>query len=160
MQFAAPKSGDVLAPDTIIGHLLIVRPSEHVTGINTTFGEKDGIRADVCVLTMPDDHGQPGKVYRNILWLQGKLVGGLKSQIGELVLARMALGSPKPNQKPPFELDSALEDAACVAAAEAWINAHPDFMTTLKPPAAAPAPVPVAPPVPPPPVPPATPASP
>src|SRR2546429_6547293 len=94
MQFAAPKSGDVLAPDTIIGHLLIVLPSEHVTGINTTFGEKDGILADVCVLTMPDDHGQPGKVYRNILWLQGKLGAALRSQICETQVALIALGSP------------------------------------------------------------------
>lgn len=158
MQFAAPSSGDILAPDTIIGHLLIIRPTEHATGINTTFGEKDGIRADVCVLTQLDDHGQPGKVYRNILWLQGKLTGSLKSQIGALVLARMSTGTPKPGQKPPFELNSALEDAAAVAAAEAWINAHPDFMATLKPPTAAPAPAPVAHPIPAPQVPAAAPA--
>ncbi|HLL68840.1 MAG TPA: hypothetical protein VK453_24470 [Micromonosporaceae bacterium] len=129
--FTAPAAGDILQPKDIVGHLLIVRPTEHATGISTTFGEKDGIRADVCVLTELDPTTQqPGRVYQSVLWLQGKLVGSLKKSIGDLVLARMSVGTGKPGQQPPFELDDATGDQAAVNAAQTWLDAHPGFVNT------------------------------
>ncbi len=150
MQFNAPSTGgDILAAKDLVGQLLIVRPTEHAQGIKTSFGEKDGIRCDVAVLTQQNPDGSYGVIYRDILWLQGKLVGALKRQIGDLVLARMGIGTGKPGQQPPFELDDATGDQAAVQFAEQWMAAHPDFVTALKPPtpaaqpAAVPAPVPV-----------------
>ncbi len=152
MAFSAPSTGgDNLAAKDLVGQLLIVRPTEHAQGINTTFGEKDGIRADVAVLTQQDPtSGQYGVVYRDILWLQGKLVGALKRQIGELVLARMTQGTGKPGQNPPYELQDATSDPQAVQFAEAWMNQHPEFVTALAAPATQPAaaPVPAAVPIP------------
>lgn len=141
MQFAAPSagdSGDSISAKDLVGQLLIIRPVEHATGIKTTFGEKDGIRLDLCVLTQQANDGSYGAVYRNALWLQGKLVGALKRQIGELVLARMAIGVGKPGQHAPYELEDATQDPQACQYAEQWINSHPEFANTPKPPAATP----------------------
>lgn len=150
--FNAPSAGgEVLKPEDLIGHLLIVRPLSHETGIQTTFGEKDGIRVDVAVLTQTNPDGSYGVVAHDVLWLQGKLVGALKRQIGELVLARMGLGTGKPGQKAPYELQDATGDPQAVAFAEQWMGQHPDFVTALKAPTQAapqPAPVPAAAPIP------------
>lgn len=152
MQFNAPSSsGDILAAKDLVGQLLIVRPTEHAQGIKTSFGEKDGIRCDVAVLTQTNADGSHGVIYRDVLWLQGKLVGALKRQLGELVLARMSIGTGKPGQQPPFELDDATGDAQAVAFAEQWMAANPGFVTALTAPtpaaqpAAAQAPVPAPP---------------
>lgn len=132
MQFNAPSSsGDILAAKDLVGQLLIVRPTEHAQGIKTSFGEKDGIRCDVAVLTQTNADGSHGVIYRDVLWLQGKLVGALKRQLGELVLARMSIGTGKPGQQPPFELDDATGDAQAVAFAEQWMAANPGFVTAL-----------------------------
>lgn len=150
--FNAPSSGgDSLKPEDIVGQLLIVRPLVHETGIQTSFGEKDGIRCDVAVLTQQNLDGTYGVVSRDVLWFQGKLVGALKRQIGELVLGRMTRGTGKPGQQPPYELQDATGDAQAVTFAEQWMGQHPDFMTTLKAPTQAapqPAPVPATAPVP------------
>lgn len=146
--FQAPAaSGDKLPADEIVGQLLIIRPLEYVENVKTVHGDKDAIRCDVAVLTQQNLDGSWGIVYRDVLWFGGKLVGALKKQINQLVLARMAIGTGKPGQKPPYELDSALEDAQATTFAAQWMGQHPDFQRTFTsptPPAAAPAPAPIA----------------
>ncbi|WP_018348204.1 hypothetical protein [Longispora albida] len=149
MTFAAPAAsgGDKLAERDVLGHLLIVRPSEYVEQITTAFGDKDAVRVSVVDLDAADPNtGQPGSQYDDVLWFGGRLVGSLKRQVGETILARMAQGSLKPGAtgKPPYELHDATSDPAAVARAEAWIAAHPRFTA----PAASASPAPVATPAP------------
>ncbi|MEV6526869.1 hypothetical protein AB0M43_33555 [Longispora sp. NPDC051575] len=157
--FSAPHvGGDTLPERDVLGHLLIVRPVEYVEKITTAFGEKDAVRLDVIDLDAPDPRtGEMGAQHVDVLWFGGRLVGSLKRQVGEIVLARMTQGTLKPGAtgKPPYELASALEDPAALARAEAWIAAHPKFTAaqaatpaSTPPPAPAPVPAPAATPAP------------
>jgi hypothetical protein len=139
--FAAPApSGDQLPPKEIVGQLLIARPLEWVPTVKTVNGDKDAIRCDVVVLTQQNLDGSYGIVSRDVLWFSGRIVGALKKQIGELVLARMTLGTGKPGQNAPYELQSAVEDAQAVAFAGQWLAQHPEFVKEIKAPTAPPTP--------------------
>lgn len=124
--FTAPASAEFIGPKDLLGHLLIVHPIEHVEGVKTQYGLKDGIRVDIAVLTARDNTGQP-LVYEGVTWLSAKLIASLKKTIGQLVLARMSQGAAKPGQEPAWELVDAMTDPAAVAAATAYMSAHPEF---------------------------------
>ena len=110
LPFGDPVQGTVLKPEDVHGHLLLVRPIEHVNEVSTSFGVKDGIRCDVADLTS-------GEVTQGVLWLSGYLVGALKASIGGLVLGHMAKGEAKPGQSPPWVLKGASSDPASATAA-------------------------------------------
>lgn len=130
MSISAPKpTGDILGPADILGHLLVVIPTEFCVNIPTVRGESDAIRVDVAVLTQTDAAGNHGVVYRDALWFNVLLRGSLKKQLGETVLARMAQGQGKPGQDPPFILTDATTDAQALAFAEQWLAANPEFET-------------------------------
>lgn len=149
--FSAPSTGgEVVPPRDLVGHLLIVRPLSVETVNTQAFGAKEAVRVNVAVLTMKNLDGSHGVRHDDVLWFSGRIIGALKRQLGDLVLARMAQGTGKPGQNPPFELVSAVEDADAVAFATQWLTQHPDFQTALKAPqpAAQAAPAPAAVPVP------------
>jgi hypothetical protein len=128
--FSDPTQGDQCKPAEILGHLLIVRPTELRVGVPTAnYGPKDAMQVDVADL---DDNG---KVYRESLWFNGVLIGSLRSHIGELVLARMTQGQAKPGQNPPYVLQ-AVADGADKQRAQQWVNANPDFNSSFASPAA------------------------
>jgi hypothetical protein len=142
--FTAPASSDFIGPKELLGHLLIVRPIEHVEGVKTQYGLKDGIRVDIAVLTARDNTGQP-LVYEGVTWLSSKLIASLKKTLGQLVLGRMSQGAAKPGQEPAWELVDAMTDPQAVAAATAFIAAHPEFASRTTPVSAAAAVAPVQP---------------
>lgn len=128
-QLSSPSSGDICKPLDVVGHLLVVRPVEFLPDFATSLGARDAVRIDVCNLNALDDRGQPGVVYRDALWFGRMLVSGLRRQIGETVLGRMAQGVAKPGQNPPFNLVDMMADPGAVNAAQTWLNAHPEFFT-------------------------------
>jgi hypothetical protein len=135
--FNAPsESGEVLAPRDLVGQLLIIHPRSVDMVKTQAYGEKEAVRVDVAVLTQQNQDGSYGVAHRDVLWFSGRIIGSLKRQLGSLVLARMAIGTGKPGQNPPFELDDATQDAQAVTFAEGWINQHPEFMTIMQAPAA------------------------
>lgn len=139
--FAPPSpGGEVLPPRDLVGQLLIVRPigTEQVQTQN--YGIKEAVRVDVAVLTQQNADGTWGVVSRDVLWFSGRIIGSLKRQLGDLVLARMTRGTGKPGQEPPYELTDATTDAQAVAFAEQWMGQHPDFATAMQAPAPAVAP--------------------
>lgn len=122
--FSDPSTGDRCAPADVIGHLLIIKPTEHRTGVLTAnYGPKDAIQVDVADL---DDPTQPGKVFRDNLWFNGVLIGSLRGHLGELVLGRMAQGQAKPGQSAPYVLETVPEGADKQRAVQ-WVNANPGF---------------------------------
>lgn len=125
--FNAPTDGELVKPKDILGHLLICRALGTVQGINVNGTMKDGIRLDLVILTTPGADGQAGKVFRDITWINSKLIGSLKNSIGTMVLARMGVGQAKPGQSVPFVLDDATQDPAAVGAAEDFMRRHPEF---------------------------------
>lgn len=119
--------GDVLKPADVLGHLLLVRPVEFVPDMPTQFGNTDTIRVDVADLSANDENGQWGAVYRDAMWFGRVLVGGLRKQIGEIVLGKMSQGVAKPHQSAPNILVDMMPDPNAVATAQAWLAQHPEF---------------------------------
>lgn len=83
------------------GALLLIEATSIETGIKTTFGDKDAIRANVSVLDGP----QAGEQYPDCLIFPGVLIGQLRSRLGQKVLGRLSQGVAKPGQKPPWLLE-------------------------------------------------------
>lgn len=141
-ELSAPRNADMLKPADIVGHLLIVHPLEFVAEVATALGPKDAIRCDVVDLHQNNADGSYGVVFRDVLWFGRQLIPGLRRQIGELPFGWMSQGLGKPGQNPPYMLTDAMGDAASRAAAQSWLDRHPDFGSA---PAATPAPAPQAP---------------
>jgi len=126
--FSSPRTGDTYKFDiTRLGHLLIVRPEEFMPNFDTVHGPQDAMRIDVVDLNEQDHTGDWGVVYSGALWFGRLLVPGLKRQIGELVLGRVAQGIAKGSQDPPWVLADANGEAGAVAFAHAWLQRHPEF---------------------------------
>lgn len=111
---APPPSGGI-DWETHKGSLLIVEPLSYETGIQTTFGEKDAIRANVYVLTGPDTADE----FNDTLIFPSVLVGQLRRQIDKKVVGRLSQGQAKPGQKPPWLLDAA--EPADIEKAQAYL---------------------------------------
>jgi hypothetical protein len=125
--FSPPAGGgDIVKPEALNGHLLIVRPVDFKPDFPTSFGATDAISADLVDLSEAGPDGQP-RVYNGALFFNKMLVSGLKSEIGKMVLAVMIQGIAKPGQSPPWQLQDATKDPASVAAATAYLTSHPEF---------------------------------
>ena len=92
--FNEPSSGDFLDFDELNGSLLLFTVLEEQKGINTTFGAKDAIIADVVVL----DGDQAGTMYEDSMVFPLVLRAQLKRSIGEMVLGRLTTGTAKPGK--------------------------------------------------------------
>lgn len=100
--FDAPGSATGLDLGSIEGRLLLIKPLSHETGINTSLGQKDAVRADVIVLDGP---GSPAE-HLDILLFPKVLQGQVKANVGtgRMNLGRLGRGVAKPGQKPPWKL--------------------------------------------------------
>jgi hypothetical protein len=131
-KFAAPApAGDQLSPAELLGHLLVICPTEYRYGIITKYnkpndGGSEAVVIDVAVLTQQDINGQI-PTYHDAMWFNVGLRITLKKQMGQLVLARMGQGEAKDGQDPPYTLVDATQDPQAVAFAEQWLASHPDF---------------------------------
>jgi hypothetical protein len=83
------------------GRLLLVEPHAFETGIMTTLGEKDAVRADVTIIDAPDGPQE----YRDTLIFPRALIGQTRSLIGERVLGRLGQGAAKPGQNAPWRIE-------------------------------------------------------
>lgn len=98
---------------SLAGRLLLFSVHSIENGINTSFGVKDAVRADVVVLDGPNK----GELFNNTLVFPGVLIGQLKTKVGKQVLGRLGYGQAKAGQRPPWKLEAATdsEKAAAVA---------------------------------------------
>lgn len=83
------------------GRLLVITPHA-AEEVNTSFGEKECVRADLVVLDGPSASTE----YKDTLIFPKVLIGQLRSTIGtgRMVLGRLGQGVAKPGQKPPWLL--------------------------------------------------------
>lgn len=103
--FANPATPSGIQWDDHKGRLLLIEPKAVEFGIQTAFGEKDAIRADVTIIDAPD----APEVYDDALIFPGVLISQTRSLIGEKVLGRLSQGAAKSGQKPPWRLDEATD---------------------------------------------------
>lgn len=102
---AAPPSGGITWADHK-GSLLIIEPISFETGINTSFGSADAVKAHVTVLTGPDE----AEEYPEALVFPKLLASQLRGSIGKKVVGRLNQGQAKPGQSAPWLLDEATAD--------------------------------------------------
>lgn len=119
-QFASPASTATLAPADVNNHLLLIKPTSLESEVPTSYGVSDAIRCDVADLST-------GELHENVLWFPKVLVSSLQTRIGQMVLAAMGQGQPKPGQSPPWILIDASGDPNAVGAAQAWLAQNPAF---------------------------------
>lgn len=112
---AAPPGGGIAWADHK-GKLLIIEPLSVETGIRTTFGDADAVKADVHVLTGPEE----SEDYPETLVFPKLLASQLRSNIGRKVVGRLGTGVAKPGQSAPWLLEEATADD--MAKAQAWLS--------------------------------------
>lgn len=115
-QFASPGTSSGIDWEALKGSLLVVEATAVETGIKTSFGDKDAVRATVSVL----DGDSAGESYPDTLVFPSVLIGQLRSRIGQKVLGRLGQGNAKPGQKPPWLLQDATD--ADKQAAATWLS--------------------------------------
>lgn len=97
-----PGSSSGVEFDQLNGRLLLIKPIQ-TENVNTSFGEKECVRADLVIL---DGVGAPDEA-KDILIFPKVLIGQVRATIGtgRMVLGRLGQGVAKPGQKPPWKLD-------------------------------------------------------
>lgn len=107
--FNSPASGGKFSAADHKGKLLLITPKSYETGITTTFGEKDAVKADVVVV----NEANPGdsEEIADALLFGGVLIGQTKSYVGKgLVLGRLNQGTAKKGQNAPWVLDDPTDE--------------------------------------------------
>lgn len=104
--FSSPAVASGINWEECLGQLLLIEPKSVETGISTSFGEKEAVRADITVIDAPD----APRVFADALIFPGVLISQTRSLIGEKVLGRLVQGQAKPGQKPPWRLQDADEE--------------------------------------------------
>jgi hypothetical protein len=115
--FTSPASsgGDSVKPADLQGHLLIIKPVEYKTGIQTTLGEAEAIEVDLVDLDTNTEH-------TSVLFFNVALRSALKSNIGKSVLAKIGQGVAKPGKSAPWILIDETGNPDSVAKALAHIG--------------------------------------
>lgn len=114
--FTSPASsgGESVKPADLQGHLLIIKPVEYKTGIQTSLGEAEAIEVDIVDLDTSTEH-------TSVLFFNVALRSALKPNIGKSVLARIGQGVAKPGKSAPWILIDATQEADAVAKATAYL---------------------------------------
>ncbi len=99
------------------GHLVVIEVHSLETGIVTSLGDRDAIRATVHDITA--EH-----TYEDTLIFPKVLIGSLKSRIGQKVLGTIGQGVAKPGQNAPWVINDASGDAAA-GVATAYLTTWP-----------------------------------
>lgn len=120
------EMGDKVSMDTFINKLIIVKPLEFTDKMKTEF-KPDGAEAVFADIALLDPvEGEPWKIFRRVLVMQGYLVGSFKGSVGKPnpLLGTLTYGERKSGQKPPFKFVSLTQNPKVVQRAEEWLAAH------------------------------------
>lgn len=120
-----PESASGVDWNKLQGRLLLVEPLSMETGVNTTFGVKDAVKAHVVELDGPDTGTKHDEVLIFPKVLMGQVKG--KAGTGKFVLGRLGLGQAKPGQKPPHLLGDPTDADKDVAKRYLAANTAPPF---------------------------------
>lgn len=134
MDFDEPEVGGArLSPKDCLGHLLLVWAVDYIADSPTRYSVQgkasDVVVVDAVDLNLQDPNTQElGQLFRRCWWRNARLIQALKPKVGSgrPMLAVMSMGIATMGNA-PFELASMTSDPNAVAAAKAWLDAHPDF---------------------------------
>ena len=116
--------GDKVSMDTFVNKLIVVRPTKYTDSMVTEFKPNgaEAVFANIALLEAYD--GDPWKIFRGVLVMQGYLVGAFKGSLNRNLLGTIYLGQRKSGQKPPFMFRSLTTNAKAVEMAQAWMRQH------------------------------------
>lgn len=119
--FDDPSAGDKFSPEEHEDRLLLVYPHSVEEGVQTDFGEKEAVKADIVVLDGPNAglELKGGLVFPLVLQSQLKRNVGT----GRPVVGRLGKGTAKKGQKPPWQLNPATDTDKSTA--RDYINRKP-----------------------------------
>lgn len=110
--FTPPATPTGIDLKQINGALLLIEVTAHETGIPTSFGPSNAVRANVTVLDGPNK----GEQYTDTLLFPRVLQSQLKPAVGKpAVLARLGQGTAKAGQSPPWILNNPTDDDTATA---------------------------------------------
>jgi hypothetical protein len=106
--FSAPSAGGGSKITDHEGCLLLITPRSHEQGIQTSFGEKDAVKADLVVLDGPNAN----TVETDVLIFQAQLISQTKGRINKgMVLGRLGkVPATKAGFSPSWALSDPTED--------------------------------------------------
>ena len=112
--FASPAASSIgpKAAD-LAGQLLIFKPVEYRTGIETVNGAADAISCDLINLDTGEEH-------TDVLFFNVALRSSLRPLIGQRVLGRIKQGTAKPGKTAPWILEDASQDPTALAKAQGF----------------------------------------
>lgn len=114
--FSGPAEGGRFNAETNKGKLLLITPKSYEEGIETTFGTKDAVKADIVVID--EDNPSASEKIEDGLLFGGVLQGQTRPRIGKgLVLGRLGQGEAKKGQNPPWKLSDPTDDEKAKARA-------------------------------------------
>lgn len=99
--FSKPASASGIQWEDYLGKLLLIEPITLETGVKTSLGERDAVRADVTVI---DADGDGPEEHKDTLIFPRVLISQTRSLVGEKVLGRLGQGEAKQGQNPPWKL--------------------------------------------------------
>lgn len=102
--------GDTFKPKENYNKPLIVRIIEVKTGIVTEFTPEPG--GEGVIVDLVDLVGRPEEPYREVLWMGGAVVDGLKPLVGQVAVIRFEERKAKNGRKYPAPTPSTAEDVA------------------------------------------------
>jgi hypothetical protein len=112
--FASPAAASTgPKPADIQGQLLIFKPIEYRSGIETVNGPADAISCDVINL-------DTGEAHSDVLFFNIAIRNALRPLIGQRVLGRIQQGVAKPGKTAPWIIADASQDPAAIAKASAY----------------------------------------
>ena len=101
--FSGPASASGVKITEFEGRLLLITPTSYEEGIDTAYGEKDAVKANLVVID--EDNPANSEQHEGILMFQGRLIGQTKPFVGKgLVLGRLGKGEAKKGQSAPWML--------------------------------------------------------
>jgi hypothetical protein len=112
--FASPAAASTgPKPADLQGQLLIFKPIEYRSGIETVNGPADAISCDVINLDNNSEHS-------DVLFFNIAIRNALRPLIGQRVLGRIQQGVAKPGKTAPWIIVDASADQAAIAKAAAY----------------------------------------
>ncbi len=112
--FASPAAASTgPKPADLQGQLLIFKPIEYRSGIETVNGPADAISCDITNLDTNQE-------YSDVLFFNIAIRNALRPLIGQRVLGRIQQGVAKPGKTAPWIIVDASADQAAIAQASAY----------------------------------------
>lgn len=117
--FASPAAASAgPKPADLQGQLLIFKPIEYRSGIETVNGPADAISCDIINLDTNQE-------YSDVLFFNIAIRNALRPLIGQRVLGRIQQGVAKPGKTAPWIIVDASADQAAIAKASAYKSGAP-----------------------------------